>query len=131
MKILIIEDNPTNMKFASDLLIIKGHDVIQANNAEIGISRAAKERPDMILMDIQLPGMDGLSAIKLLRKKEETRDIKIIAITAFAMKGDREKMIGAGSDGYISKPIDYRALLSLIEILSTKGYGSHTGTDSS
>lgn len=130
MKILIIEDNPINMKLASDLLVIKGYDVIQANDAEKGIARAASESPDMILMDIQLPGMDGLSAIKLLKKKKETRDIKIVVITAFAMKGDREKMIAAGSDGYVSKPIDYRVLLSLIEMLSSKGYGLHTGTDS-
>lgn len=118
------------MKLASDLLVIKGYDVIQANDAEKGIARAASESPDMILMDIQLPGMDGLSAIKLLKKKKETRDIKIVVITAFAMKGDREKMIAAGSDGYVSKPIDYRVLLSLIEMLSSKGYGLHTGTDS-
>jgi two-component system cell cycle response regulator DivK len=86
MKILVIDDNPTNMKFASDLLKRAGYEVLQAADADTGIATARDELPSLILMDIQLPGMDGLAATRLLKGDERTRHIKIIALTAFAMK---------------------------------------------
>jgi len=115
--ILIVEDNPNNMKLAQLLLETSGHDVLQAINAQDGINLARSHAPAMILMDIQLPGMDGLTAARLLKQDEQTSHIKIIALTAFAMKGDEEKMRQAGCDGYIAKPIRYKEFLQTIDAL--------------
>jgi len=115
--ILIVEDNPNNMKLAQLLLETSGHDVLQAVNAQDGINLARSHAPAMILMDIQLPGMDGLTAARLLKQDEQTSHIKIIALTAFAMKGDEEKMRQAGCDGYIAKPIRYKEFLQTIDAL--------------
>ncbi|MBF0317963.1 MAG: response regulator [Nitrospirae bacterium] len=117
MNILIIEDNPLNMKLASDVLRRQGYTVLQATDADTGINIAIQERPDLILMDIQLPGMDGLAATRLLKNNETTKQIKIIALTAFAMKGDEERMIEAGCDAYVSKPIRYKEFLATVESL--------------
>ena len=114
MKILVIEDNPTNMKFVTDLLKRTGYEVFQAADATAGIAIARDELPPLILMDIQLPGVDGLAATRTLKGDERTRQIKIIALTAFAMKGDKERMLEAGCDGYISKPIRYKELLETV-----------------
>ena len=105
-KILIIEDNVQNMKLAAFLLNSAGHTVIQASHAQGGIAIAR--------MDIQLPGMDGLAATRILKSDALTRDIKIYALTAFAMKGDEEKIYAAGCDGYIPKPIRYQAFLQTV-----------------
>jgi two-component system, cell cycle response regulator DivK len=113
-KILIIEDNVQNMKLAAFLLNSAGHTVIQASHALGGIAIAQQHRPDLILMDIQLPGMDGLTATRMLKADPETRDIKIYALTAFAMKGDEEKIYAAGCDGYIAKPIRYQSFLETV-----------------
>lgn len=118
MKVLIIEDNPTNMKFASDLLRRSGYEVLQAEDADAGISIAREHLPEAILMDIQLPGMDGLTATKLLKGDSRTCHIKIIAVTAFAMKGDKERMLLAGCDGYVSKPIRYKELLDAVAAIT-------------
>lgn len=107
-KILIIEDNPMNMELATDLLEASGYVVIQAGAAEEGIELARAESPDLILMDISLPGMDGLEATGILRQDPTTKDISVIAMTAHAMKGDEEKALAAGCSGYITKPIDTR-----------------------
>ncbi|MBF0592961.1 MAG: response regulator [Nitrospirae bacterium] len=117
MNILIIEDNALNMKLASDILRRQGYTVIQATEADTGINIAIEEQPSLILMDIQLPGMDGLTATRLLKKNEKTKHIKIIALTAFAMKGDEERMIEAGCDAYISKPIRYKEFLAAVASL--------------
>jgi len=115
MKVLVIEDNPINMKLASDLLTKTGYTVLQASEAETGIRMARQDTPRLILMDIQLPGMDGLTAARLLKNDERTRDIPIIALTAFAMKGDEERMLETGGcDAYIAKPIRYKALLETV-----------------
>lgn len=103
--ILVIEDNPLNMKLAIFLLENAGYQTIQALNAEDGIRLAQEKQPDLILMDVQLPGMDGLTATRVLKKDDATRDIKVIAMTACAMIGDRERIAEAGCDGYIGKPI--------------------------
>jgi len=114
MKILIVEDNPTNMKLASSLLKKDGYEVLEAADAESGISSAKANSPDLILMDIQLPGMDGLTATGILKKDPLTKDIPVIALTAFAMKGDERKMLAAGCDGYIAKPIRYKEFLATV-----------------
>ena len=113
-KILIIEDNPTNMTLAVFLLQSAGHTVVSAVDAEGGLTLARDEHPDLVLMDIQLPGMDGLQATALLKRDEETRAIPVIALTALAMKGDEERIRAAGCDGYIAKPMRYQEFLATI-----------------
>jgi two-component system, cell cycle response regulator DivK len=113
--ILIVEDNPTNMKLSTFLLESAEYDVLAAVNAEVGLTLAREGRPDLILMDIQLPGMDGLQATALLKADEATRDIPVIALTALAMKGDEERIRAAGCDGYVAKPIDYKDFLATIK----------------
>ncbi len=115
MKILIVEDNPANMNLVSNLLQMSGYDVLQAEDAGKGICIAKKEVPALILMDIQLPGIDGLTAVKHLKSNDITRKIPIIAMTSFAMKGDEEKMIEAGCDAYIAKPYDYKKFLEKVK----------------
>ena len=115
MKILIIEDNPKNMKLTSSILAKTGYEVLEAVEAPSGIDLARTEKPDLVLMDIQLPGMDGMSATKILKQDPTTMAIPIIALTAFAMKGDREKIMAAGCDDYISKPIRYKDFLAKVE----------------
>jgi two-component system cell cycle response regulator DivK len=112
--ILIVEDNATNMKLSAFLLESADYTVIAATNAETALTLAREEHPDLILMDIQLPGMDGLQATGLLKADDATRDIPVIALTALAMKGDEERILAAGCDGYIAKPLDYKDFLSVV-----------------
>ena len=107
-KILVVEDNPINLKLVSDLLEFEGHEMLRAVNAEEAQAVLAGILPDLILMDIALPGMDGLTLTRQLKADERTRGIRIVALTAFAMKGDEQKALDAGCDGYITKPIDTR-----------------------
>jgi two-component system, cell cycle response regulator DivK len=113
--VLVVEDNPTNMTLAVFLLTSAGHAVLSAVDAEAGLTLARAEVPDLILMDIQLPGMDGLEATALLKQDEATRSIPVIALTALAMKGDEQRIRAAGCDGYIAKPIRYQEFLTTIE----------------
>jgi len=113
-RILVIEDNPPNMKLAVFLLEKEGHEVLQATDAEEGVGLARARRPELILMDVQLPGMDGLAATRLLKGDAATHDIKVVAVTAFAMSGDREKIEAAGCDGYVAKPIRYQEFLQVV-----------------
>jgi two-component system cell cycle response regulator DivK len=113
-KILVVEDNPTNMKLAVFLLEAAGHTVISATDAELGLTLARDESPNLILMDIQLPGMDGLQATALLKGDIATRSIPVIALTALAMKGDEERIRAAGCDGYIAKPLAHRDFIASI-----------------
>ncbi len=114
-KILIIDDNPVNIELASDLLKLHGFQMLQARDAETGIEIAKAEIPDLILMDIQLPGMDGLEATGLLRENAATRNVPIVAITAYVMKGDEEKAMKAGCIGYLPKPINTRTFLETVK----------------
>lgn len=114
-RVLVIEDNSSNMKLATFLLESAGHTVLAATDAEAGIATALAERPDLVLMDVQLPGMDGLQATALLKADAETRSIPVIALTALAMKGDAERIQLAGCDGYIAKPMAYREFLETVE----------------
>ena len=113
-KVLIVEDNPANMKLATFLLQSAGHTVLNATDAEAGLTLARGEQPQLILMDIQLPGMDGLQATVLLKQDDATRAIPVIALTALAMKGDEERIRAAGCDAYISKPMPYKEFLSTV-----------------
>ena len=122
-KILIVEDNADNMSLAVFLIQSVGHTVLSATDAEAGLALARNERPDLIVMDIQLPGMDGLEAISLLKRDDATRAIPVIAVTALAMKGDEERIRVAGCDGYIAKPIGVQHFLTTIaaELSSHRG----------
>lgn len=106
--ILVVDDNPTNLKLVSDVLAFEGHDILTAVDAEAAQIVIADTLPDLILMDIALPGMDGLTLTRKLKADEHTRHVRIVALTAFAMKGDDQKALSAGCDGYITKPIDTR-----------------------
>jgi two-component system cell cycle response regulator DivK len=104
--ILIVEDNDKNLKLARDLLQHDGFQTLEAATATAGITLAEQHVPDLILMDIQLPDMDGVTALGRLRKSAATRSIPVVALTAFAMAADRERLLAAGFDGYLAKPVD-------------------------
>ena len=112
--ILVVEDNELNMKLVKGLIKIGKYRMLGATDAESGIQLIREQRPDLILMDIQLPGMDGLSATKILKKDPDVKDIPIIALTSYAMQGDKEKALAAGCTGYIAKPIDTRKFLETV-----------------
>jgi two-component system cell cycle response regulator DivK len=115
--ILLVEDNEANRTLVRDILTHQGYEVIVAVNGEEGVRLATKLIPNMVIMDIQMPVMNGFTAIALLKKNPQTKGIKVLAITSFAMAGDRERVMAAGADGYLSKPINTRELPSLIEAL--------------
>ena len=127
-KVLIVEDNPANMTLAIFLLESAGHSVLSATDAEAGLALARHEQPQLILMDIQLPGMDGLEATRLLKRDESTRAIPVIALTALAMKGDEERIRAAGCDGYIAKPMRYQEFLATIAAQLARTQTPATGT---
>jgi two-component system cell cycle response regulator DivK len=112
--VLVVEDNAANMKLTTFLLESAGHTVLAASDAEAGLTLARERLPALILMDIQLPGMDGLEATTLLKRDAATRDIPVIALTALAMKGDEQRIRAAGCDGYVAKPIAYKEFLATI-----------------
>jgi two-component system cell cycle response regulator DivK len=112
--ILVVEDNPNNRKLVRDVLQFKGYEVAEATTAEDGIEMARSLKPSLILMDIHLPGMDGITALAHLRNDEQTRDIPVVALTASAMRDDREIIEAAGFDGYETKPIGLVRLQELV-----------------
>jgi CheY-like chemotaxis protein len=112
--ILVVEDNPSNMKLVKAILLSEGYEVHLAEDAEVAQIKLATLHPQLILMDIQLPGMDGLTLTRLLKTDPHTRDILIVALTAYAMKGDQQKALDAGCDAYIAKPIDRLSFLGSI-----------------
>lgn len=114
-KLLIVEDTPANMRLVVCVLESAGHTTLQATLASDGIALAQREQPDLILMDVQLPGMSGLEAVGILKADPATRDIPVLALTAFAMTGDQQRFIEVGCDGYIAKPIRYKELLDVVE----------------
>lgn len=113
-KILVVEDNDLNMKLVRSLLKREGYDIFEAKNAESGIQLAREHHPDLILMDIQLPGMDGLSATRIINTDDGLKEIPTVALTSFAMQEDKEKALDAGCVGHISKPIDTRTFSETI-----------------
>ena len=120
-KILVIEDNVANTKLVSLLLSDAGHTVLSAIDAETGLALARSDQPDLILMDLHLPGMDGLAATALLKRNSTTAAIPVIVLTAMAMKTDRENSQLAGCDAYIAKPLRYKELYAVIDTLLAKG----------
>ncbi len=108
--VLVVEDNERNRKLLRDVLGFAGFTVIEATTAEDGVALALERSPDIVLMDLQLPGMDGIEALRLLRDAPKTRSLPVVAVTAFAMRDDRERVLSAGFDGYLEKPISVRAL---------------------
>ena len=112
--ILVVEDNPLNMKLVKGLLKIGKYHMLEANDAESGIQLIRAQQPDLVLMDIQLPGMDGLAATKILKEDPSVENIPIVALTSYAMQGDKEKAMEAGCTGYIAKPIDTRKFLETV-----------------
>lgn len=109
-RILVVDDNPTNLKLVCSVLEMEGYDIERAQDAEQAISIIERTPLDLILMDIELPGMDGLTLTRKLKAEEKTTHIPVVALTAFAMKGDDQKASQAGCSGYITKPIDTRKL---------------------
>lgn len=125
MKILIVEDTPQNLKLFKLIVEAQGHQCLTAEDGEAGVAKARQEVPDLILMDIQMPKMDGVSVLRLLRQGGETKDIPVIALTSYAMKGDRERFLAAGFDGYIAKPISKEELVATIQ---RYGPENHSGS---
>jgi CheY-like chemotaxis protein len=122
-RILIVDDNPTNLKLASDLLEWEGYAVEKAVDAEHAQELLRDMTPDLILMDIALPGMDGLTLTRKLKSEERLKHIPVVALTAFAMKGDDQKALQAGCSGYITKPIDTRRLAQQVQDFLQRGEG--------
>jgi len=113
--VMVVEDNEKNRKLMRVVLKSKGYNVIEAATGEEALGTLKKQKPDIILMDIQLPGIDGITLVKQIKADANTNDIPVIAVTAYAMKGDEEKILSSGCNGYISKPINTRELPNIIE----------------
>ena len=120
-RILVVDDNPTNLKLASEVLELEGHEVRRAMDAEQALEVLQMDLPDLILMDIALPGMDGLELTRRLKADARTRAIPIVALSAFAMKGDEEKARASGCDGYITKPINTRTFPAQVAAFLGRG----------
>ena len=114
-RILVVEDNPLNLKLVREVLTFAGYDVIEAQSGEDGLRAAQEDPPDLVLMDLQLPGIDGTETLRRLRQGSLRRDVPVVAVTAFAMAEDKERASRAGFDGYVEKPISVRALPGQIE----------------
>jgi len=125
-RILVVEDNPLNLKLVRDVLTVSGYEVVAAPSGEEGVSLAQTCEPDLVLMDIQLPGIDGYEALRLLRQNPQLDGVPVVAVTAFAMREDRERAAREGFDGYLGKPISVRALASQVgEFLSNGRSDGH------
>lgn len=121
-RILVVEDNPKNLKLVRDVLQFSGYEVIEATCGEDGVRLAALEQPDLILMDLQLPGMDGTEALRQIRESAAGGAVPVVAVTAFAMNEDRDRAYAAGFDGYVQKPISVRGLQQQVhDFLTTPG----------
>jgi two-component system cell cycle response regulator DivK len=116
-KILVVDDDARNLRLAVTVLEQAGHKVLSAEDGAKGIEAALAHAPDLVLMDVQMPGMDGVSALRLLRAEPRTVALKVVALTALTMKGDRERLLAGGFDGYIEKPIRYKKFLASVAAL--------------
>ena len=112
--ILIVEDEPKNLTLLRDLLQVSGYSTIEATDGKQGVELARSKKPDLILMDIMMPEMDGLEATRILKADAATANIPILALTSYAMKGDEERILEAGCDGYLAKPFDIKKLLKTV-----------------
>jgi len=115
MRVLVIEDNENNMELITFILNSNGHETLRAINGTMGLEMARQEKPDLVLLDIQLPDISGTEVLRRLRRHEETATIPVVAVTSYAMAGDRERLLEAGCDGYIEKPIDPMRFMQQIE----------------
>jgi len=121
-RILVVEDNPKNLKLVRDVLRFAGYEVIEATCGEDGVRLAAREQPDLILMDLQLPGIDGTEALRQIRESVAGGAVPVVAVTAFAMNADRDRAYAAGFDGYVQKPLSVRGLQQQVhDFLTTPG----------
>jgi len=116
-KILVVDDDPRNLRLAVTMLEQAGHEVLSAEGGAEGVEAALAHAPDLVLMDVQMPGMDGVAALKRLRAAPRTVALKVVALTALAMKGDRERLLAEGFDGYVEKPIRYQEFLASVAAL--------------
>ena len=116
-KILVVDDDARNLKLAATVLEQAGHEVLTAAGGEEGVEVALAQAPDLVLMDVQMPGMDGISALRCLRAEPSTAALKVVVLTGLAMKGDAERLLAEGFDGYLEKPIRYKAFLDEVERL--------------
>ena len=120
-RILVVEDNPKNLKLVRDVLQFSGYEVIEATSGEDGVRLAAEQHPDLILMDLQLPGIDGMEALRRIRVSE-SGSVPVVAVTASAMNGDGDRAYAAGFDGYVQKPLSVRALQQQVhDFLTPRG----------
>ena len=122
-RVLVVEDNPLNLKLVRDVLLSAGFEVVEARSGEEGVAQARARTPDVILMDLQLPGIDGTQAMRMIKADPAATDVPIVALTAFAMADDRERALRSGFDGYLSKPISVRDLPRQISEFLPKGSG--------
>jgi len=122
-KVLVVEDDPKNLKLFRDLLQRFGFEVTEATDGEMGVEAARSGQPDLILMDIMMPKMDGLEATRIIKADPETKHIPVVALTSFAMSGDRERALAAGCDDYIAKPVDVRQLIGTVQGFCRQGVG--------
>jgi two-component system cell cycle response regulator DivK len=120
-QILIVEDNDKNMKLFRDVLIAKGYRTLEATTGEQAVALAAERSPDLVLMDIQLPDIDGVEALGRLRADGRTTSVPVLALTAQAMEGDRERFLAAGFDGYLSKPVDITEFIATVDLYCEGG----------
>src|SRR3990170_7908403 len=116
-RILVVDDDAMNLRLAVTVLEQAGHEVLSAEGGAEGIEAAMAHAPDLVLMDVQMPGMDGISALRCLRAEPRTAALKVVALTALAMKGDTERLLAAGFDGYLEKPIRYKEFLASVAAL--------------
>lgn len=120
-KILVVDDDARNLRLAVAALEQAGHEVLSAEGGAEGIEAALAHAPDLVLMDLQMPDVDGVSALRRLRAEPRTAALKVVALTGLAMKGDRERLLAEGFDGYIEKPIRYKEFLGVVERLLGAG----------
>ena len=120
-RVLVVEDNDKNMKLIRDVLQATGYDTVEASTGDDAVKLALSQAPALVLMDVQLPGIDGVEALARLRDDERTASIPVLALTAQAMHGDRERFLAAGFDGYLSKPVDVAELLRTVEEYCNRG----------
>jgi two-component system cell cycle response regulator DivK len=121
-RILVVEDNPKNLKLVRDVLTFSGYEVIEATSGEDGVRLADEASPDLILMDLQLPGIDGAEALRQIRINDKNSDVPVVAVTAFAMNEDRSRAFESGFNGYVEKPISARSLPQLIKDFLRMGH---------
>ncbi len=121
MRVLVVEDEPVNLKLLKEILQTEGFDVLYAEDGRQAVEVARAELPDLILMDIRMPGMDGFQAVKLLKSDDTTRNIPVVAVTAYAMKEDRERATEAGFDDYLTKPFRYEEVVEKVRRFLKEG----------